>query len=79
MWGGRALRSKPPSLSSVSRAFPYHMLLRISAYTTAVTVCIYDILTDTEKEQVFCISATILPQMWQKKKCLKELSEALIV
>lgn len=35
---------------------PHH----ITACTTAVTVCIFDILTDAEKEQVLRISATIL-------------------
>lgn len=37
-----------------------HVLFRITACATAVIVCIFDILTDTEQEQVFCVSTTIL-------------------
>lgn len=42
----------------------------ITACTTAVTVCIFDMLTDAEKEQVLRISATILfyPPLGKKKK-----------
>lgn len=54
----------------------------ITACTTAVTVCIFDILTDAEKEQVLRISATILfyPPL-EKKSGLwsTELSECIIV
>lgn len=55
----------------------------ITACTTAVTVCIFDILTDAEKEQVLRISATILSSPLQKKKKSRlrsiELSECIIV
>lgn len=58
-----ALRNhQPPCLS-------YHVLFHITADTPAVTVCVFDILTVTEKEQVFGISATILFRPSCGKKC----------
>lgn len=54
---GRSALRNNVCLSFASRA---PELFHITACTTAVTVCIFDILTDTEKEQVLRISATIL-------------------
>lgn len=56
-----------------------HVLFHIAACATAATVCISDILTGTEEEQVFSISATVL--FWPScgKKCSKKLSEVIPV
>lgn len=58
---GRRAQRNNPCLCFASR-WPYH----ITACTTAVTVCIFDILTDAAKEQVLHISATILTPSEQK-------------
>lgn len=65
--------------------FFYHMSPEpchsISACSTAVTVCIFDILTDAKREQVLRISATILFNPRLRKSWLRstELSECIIV